>query len=100
MTLKRDAKFEKKLTCNLGNDMNLANFYQSTWRSQNQDSDEILLSKVENVCISLKFTEELRIIKMKNDARFDDEMTCHFKIDMRNWTNFDQSTQRPQIFAL
>ena len=46
------------------------------------------------------YTEELRIIKMKNDARFDDEMTCHFKIDMRNWTNFDQSTQRPQIFAL
>ena len=50
MTLKRDAKFEEKLTCCLENDMtNLANFHLSTWQSQNQDFDRILLSKVENV---------------------------------------------------
>ena len=50
MTLKSDAKFEKKLTCCLENDMeNLANFYQSTRKSQNRDFDGILLSKVENV---------------------------------------------------
>ena len=31
MTLKSDAKFEEKLSCDLENDMkNLANFYQST----------------------------------------------------------------------
>ena len=31
MTLKRDAKFEEKLTCGLENDMkNIANFHQST----------------------------------------------------------------------
>ena len=36
MTLKSDAKFDKKLTCGLENDMrNLANFYQSTQKSQN-----------------------------------------------------------------
>ena len=45
MTLKSDAKFEKKLTCGLENDMkNLEKFHQSTW-----GFDEILLSKVENV---------------------------------------------------
>ena len=50
MTLKSDAKFEEKLTCGLENDMrNLANFYQSTQKSQNWDFDGILLSKVENV---------------------------------------------------
>ena len=50
MTLKSDAKFEEKLTCGLENDMrNLANFYESTGKSQNQDFDGILLSKVENV---------------------------------------------------
>ena len=50
MTLKSDAKFGKKLTCGLENDMeNLANFYQSTRKSQNRDFDGILLSKVENV---------------------------------------------------
>ena len=29
---------------------------------------------------------------MKNDAKIDEELTCQFKIDKRNWTNFDQST--------
>ena len=26
---------------------------------------------------------------MKNDAKFEEELTCQFKIDMRNLTNFD-----------
>ena len=50
MTLESDAKFEEKVTCGLENDMrNLANFHQSTQRSQNWGFDGILLSKVENV---------------------------------------------------
>ena len=50
MTVKSDAKFEEKLTFGLGNDMrNLANFHQSTRKSQNWDFDGILLSKVEKV---------------------------------------------------
>ena len=50
MTLKSYAKFEGELTCTLENDMgNLANLYQSTQKSQNWDSDVILLSKVDNV---------------------------------------------------
>ena len=28
---------------------------------------------------------------MKNDAKFEIKLTCHFKIDMRNLTNFDTS---------
>ena len=36
MTLESDTKFEEKLTCDLENDMrNLANFHQSTEKSQN-----------------------------------------------------------------
>ena len=31
---------------------------------------------------------------MRNDARFEEELTCRFKIDMRNQTNFDPSTQK------
>ena len=42
--------------------------------------------------MSLKSTEELCVIKMKNDAKFEEELTCHFKIDMRNLINFDPST--------
>ena len=35
-----------------------------------------------------------------NDAKIDKELTCRFKIDMRNLTNFDASTQKSQKFAL
>ena len=31
--------------------------------------------------MSLKSTEELCVMKMKNDAKFEEELTCHFKID-------------------
>ena len=35
-------------------------------------------------------------MKMKNDAKFEEELACQFKIDMRNLTNFDTSTQKSQ----
>ena len=42
---------------------------------------------------SLKATGELCVMKMKNDAKLEeDELTCRFKTDMRNLTNFDPST--------
>ena len=50
--------------------------------------------------MSLKFTGELCVMAMKNDAKFEEELTCQFKIDMRNLMNFDQSTQKSQEFAL
>ena len=50
MMLESDGKFEEKVTCDLENDMkNLANFHQSTQKSQNWDFYWVLLSKVENV---------------------------------------------------
>ena len=42
--------------------------------------------------ISLKCTEELYVMTMKNDAKFEEELTCHFKTDMRNLKNFDSNT--------
>ena len=51
-------------------------------------------------CISLKFKGELCIMPMKNDAKFETELTSHFKIDMRNSTNFDQNNQKSKTFAL
>ena len=42
--------------------------------------------------MSLKFTEELSVMTMKNDAKSEEELTCHFKIDMGNLINFDPST--------
>ena len=43
-------------------------------------------------CMSLKSKEELCVMTMKNDAKFDKELTCHFKIDITNLTNFDPCT--------
>ena len=51
-------------------------------------------------CMSLKLKGESCVMTMKNDAEFEIELTCHFKIDMRNLTNFDPSTQKSQKFAL
>ena len=50
--------------------------------------------------MSLKFAGELCVMKMKNDAKFEKELTCQFKIDMRNLTNIDPSTRKSKIFAL
>ena len=50
-------------------------------------------------CMTLKFTE-LCIMKMKNDTKIEEELICRFKIDMRNFTNFDQSTQKSKKFIL
>ena len=33
---------------------------------------------------------------MKNDTKFEEELTCRFEIDMRNLTNFDLGTQKSQ----
>ena len=37
---------------------------------------------------------------LKNDAQFEEELTCRFKTEMRNLTNFDPSTRKSQKFAL
>ena len=50
--------------------------------------------------MNLKFTEQLCVMTIKNDAKIEEEMTCRFNIDMRNLTNFDPSVQKSQKFAL
>ena len=37
---------------------------------------------------------------MKDDVKFEKELTCQFKIDVTNLTNFDPSTQNSQKFTL
>ena len=48
----------------------------------------------------LEIYRELCVMTMKNDAKFEKKLTCQFKIDMRNLTNIDPSTQRCHKFAL
>ena len=71
MTLNNDAKFEGKPTFVFKNDMrNSGNFYQSTWKSQNLDLDEILLNPKKKMY-------ELKIYKVA---------ICHdIEKKMQNW---------------
>ena len=50
--------------------------------------------------MSLKFTEELCVMTIKNDAKLAEELTSRLKIDMRNFGEFDPSTQKSQKFEL
>ena len=42
-------------------------------------------------CISLKLTGKLCVITLKIDEKSEEEMTCCFKIDIKNLTDFEQS---------
>ena len=48
----------------------------------------------------LKFTEELFVKTMKNDAKLEEELTSRLKIDMCNLTDFDLSTRKSQNLHL
>ena len=37
---------------------------------------------------------------MTNNAKFEEELNCHFKTDMRNLTSFDSSIQNSKKIAL
>ena len=129
MKLKMDKKFEEESTCRFKIAIrNLTNFDLSTqrilleiWRKT-----ELLLGKwheefgkfspehwkvsklrlwwdsfaQSRKCMTLKFTEELSVMTIKNDTKIEEELTCRFKIDMRNFTNFDPSTWKSKKFVL
>ena len=50
--------------------------------------------------MSLRFTAELSVMKMKSDAKNEKELTCQFKIDMKNLTNFDPNNRKSKKFTL
>ena len=50
--------------------------------------------------MSLKFTGELCVMTIKNDSKFEEELICQFKIDIKHLSKFDPSTQKFQTFAL
>ena len=50
--------------------------------------------------MSLNIAGESCVMAMTNDAKSEEKLTCQFKTDMRNLTNFDLSTRKSQKFAL
>ena len=100
MTRECDTKFEEKLTGGLENDMEEFGKFSPEHKKFSKlefSMDSYIQSRK---CMSLKLKEELCVITMNNDAKFEIQLTCHFIIDMRNLTNFDPSTQKSRKFAL
>ena len=50
--------------------------------------------------MSLKFIGESCVMTMEHDTKFEEELTCQFKIDMGNLTHFDSNTRKSQKFTL
>ena len=95
MTIECDTKFEEKVTCAL----------EITWGIWQFSPEHMKFSKLRlsldhfiqsRKCMSLKLTGELCVMTIENDAKFELELTCQFKIDIRNLTNFDPRTQKSQ----
>ena len=95
MTLNSNAKFEEKLTLGSKNDIkNLVKFNASSGKPENLHFDLIFLLKVYYTCHfgnykKKKVTEELCVITVNNDAKFEEDQTCALKDDMRNLAKFD-----------
>ena len=88
MTLKCDVKLEEKLTCGLKNNMrNLEHFF--TRALESLKIGILMASFIQSrKCMSLKFAG----ICHDNNAKFEEELICHFKIETRNLMDFDLST--------
>ena len=50
--------------------------------------------------MNLTFTGEFCVMTMKNNAKFEEELTEQFKTNMRNLTKFGPITRKSQKFAL
>ena len=44
--------------------------------------------------MTFKFTEELCVMIIKKNTEFEEEFTCHFKTDKKNWMIFNSSTRK------
>ena len=63
-------------------------------------SENLLLDGFLSLCLSQKSTEELCVITLKNDVKFEEELTCALKYDMKNLTNFDSTLGSLKICTL
>ena len=91
MTMKNDAKFEEELTCQFKIDMrDLRILTRALENLENVHFNGLLLKKVYNVWAE-KSIEQLCLMSLNTDAKFEGKMTCVFKNDMRNLANFHQT---------
>ena len=74
------------------------NFNASSGKSENSHFDVLLLSIV--YYVSAKKVQRSYVITLKNDAKFEEELTCDLKDNMRNLVNFDATLKSLKICTL
>ena len=74
---------------------NLINFHPTAQNSKNFTSIGYFFPKDMKFELK-KNTEELSLMTLNSDAKFEETLTCGFKNDMKNWVNFNQSTQKSE----
>ena len=80
LTMKNNAKFEEKLTCNLKTDRrNLINFYSSFQKPKAFALKLAPFTKLYHAWAQ-KSAEELCLMALKIDAKFEGKLTCGFKM--------------------
>ena len=50
--------------------------------------------------MNYKLTEEFKVMTPKNDEKSEEQLSGRFKIDIRNFTNFESRTLKSQKFTL
>ena len=94
MTLKIDTKFKEKLICCFKNDKNFAKIDPNTRKSQKFALYWFLLCKKFNENLQRSYAS-WQSWMMQNLKK---KLTCCFKVDMRNLTNFEPSTLNSKDF--
>ena len=98
MTLKSDAKFEEKLALGSKNDMmNLVNFNASSGKFS---SLMCYFCRKYIMFEPNKSKYELCFTTLKNDAKFEEEIACTLKNDMRTLASFDPTLRSLKTFTL
>ena len=98
--MRSNVEFEEKLTLGSKNGMmNLVNCNVGSDKSENLHFDVLLFSKIYYVWAK-KNTEELFLTTLKNDAKFEEELTCVLKNDMRNLGIVDPTVESLKNFKL
>ena len=95
MRLRSYANFEEGLTGGLKKDEKFGKFSQSPklglwWDPFAQSRKDM----------TLKFTEELCDMTMKNNTKFEERLTFHFKNETRNLPNFHMTARKSKKNAL
>ena len=97
MKLNRNTKFGEESTCRFKID--IYKEFDKFWSEHSKVTKIFTLMGsfwAKYILFELKSTEELSLITLKKYAKFEEKLTCRLGNDMRNLTNFHQSTWKCQ----